>query len=111
MSMSFPSIFVPEDEKDEKYHKTFIQSITSQSVMSGYSERNVLMNECVNFYLGLQGGEEFEFMQKAEDGEVLPAKWMDFNKIAVKMPAPIIRVLPTNSNNPPMISLTPIIIG
>jgi hypothetical protein len=83
--MGFPSIFVPEDEKDENYHKTFVQAIANRSINSGYSTRNMLMNECVNFYLGLQGGEEFEFLQKAEDGEVLPAKWMDFNKIAVKI--------------------------
>lgn len=80
-----PSIFVPEKEKDEKYHKTFVQSITNRGAMSGYSQRSLIMNECVNFYLGLQGGEEFDFLQKAEDGEVLPAKWMDFNKLAVKV--------------------------
>lgn len=84
-SLSMPSIFVPDKEKDENYHKTFVQSIANRSVMSGYSARNLVMNECYNFYLGLQGGEEFEFLQKAEDGEVLPAKWMDFNKIAVKV--------------------------
>lgn len=43
------------------------------------------MNECLNFYLGLQSGEEFNFLQQSEDGSVLPAKWMDFNKIAVKI--------------------------
>lgn len=84
-SGSFPSIFVPEKEKDEKYHKNYVQAIVSRSIYSGYSERRSLMDECVDFYLGLQKGEEFEFLQKAEDGEVLPAKWMDFNKIAVKI--------------------------
>jgi len=84
-SGSFPSIFVPEKEKDENYHKQYVQAIVSRSIYSGYSERRALMDECVNFYLGLQSGEEFDFIQKAEDGEVLPAKWMDFNKIAVKI--------------------------
>ena len=84
-SGSFPSIFVPEKEKDEKYHKDFVQSIVTRSIYSGYSERRNLMDECVNFYLGLQSGEEFDFLQKAEDGEVLPARWMDINKIAVKI--------------------------
>lgn len=83
--ISMPSIFVPEKEKDENYHKNFVQAIASRSALGGYSQRSMLMNECVNFYLGLQGGEEFEFLQKAEDGEVLPAKWMDYNKIAVKI--------------------------
>lgn len=85
MSMSFPSIFVPEKDKNELYHKQFVQAIANRTLNSGYYERNALMNECVNYYLGLQGGNEFEFIQKAEDGEVLPAKWQDYNKIAVKI--------------------------
>lgn len=84
-SPNFPSIFVEESEKDENYHKQFIQAVASRGIVSGYQERFALMNECVNYYLSLQGGDEFEFLQKAEDGEVLPAKWMDFNKIAVKI--------------------------
>lgn len=85
MSMSFPSIFVPESDKNELYHKQFVQAIANRTLNSGYYERNALMNECVNYYMGLQGGAEFEFIQKAEDGEVLPAKWQDYNKIAVKI--------------------------
>ena len=81
---NFPSIFVPESEKDEDYHKQYVQAIASRGILSGYAERFALMNECVNYYLSLQGGEEFDFLQRAEDGEVLPAKWMDFNKITVK---------------------------
>lgn len=85
-NISTPSIFVSEKEKNtEDYHKQFVQSIANRSLVNGYYERNALMNECVNFYLGLQSGAEFDFLQKAEDGEVLPAKWMDFNKIAVKI--------------------------
>jgi len=83
--VGMPSIFVPDKEKDEAYHKQFVQAIANRSINSGYSARNLMMNDCVNFYLGLQSGEEFEFLQKAEDGEVLPAKWMDFGKIAIKV--------------------------
>lgn len=85
MSASFPSIFVPEEQKDELYSKQFVQAITSRSIMAGYTSRYALFNECVNFYLGLQTGDEFDFLQRAEDGEVLPAKWMDFGKIAPKI--------------------------
>lgn len=85
MSASFPSIFVPEEEKGELYSKQFVQAITSRSIMAGYTSRYALFNECVNFYLGLQSGDEFDFLQRSEDGEVLPAKWMDFGKIAPKI--------------------------
>jgi hypothetical protein len=85
MSMSVPSIFIPEKEKDDNYHRQYIESIANRSISGGYHARNTLMNECLNFYLGLQTGEEFNFLQQSEDGSVLPAKWMDFNKIAVKI--------------------------
>lgn len=85
ISSAFPSIFVPEKEKDEAYHRNFAQAVASKGILSGFTDRRAIMNECVNFFLGLQGGQEFEFLQKAEDGEVLPAKWMDYNKIAVKI--------------------------
>lgn len=85
ITSSFPSIFVPEKEKDEQWHRAFVQAVASKSILSGYTDRRAVMNECVNFFLGLQGSTEFDFLQKAEDGEVLPAKWMDFNKIAVKI--------------------------
>lgn len=85
-SISFPSLFVPQADKDtELYHKQFVQAITNRSILSGYTDRYALMNECVNFYLGLQSGEEYQFLQTAEDGETLPAKWADYNKIAVKI--------------------------
>lgn len=80
-----PSIFVPESEKDENWHKQFVQGIVSRSIHAGFTDRRAMMDECVNVYLGLHTGDEFDFLQKAEDGEVLPAKWMDFNKIAVKI--------------------------
>lgn len=85
-NISFPSLFVPQKDKDtELYHKQFVQAITNRSILSGYTDRYALMNECVNFYLGLQSGDEYQFLQTAEDGEVLPAKWADYNKIAVKI--------------------------
>lgn len=85
-SISFPSLFVPQEDKDtEIYHKQFVQAITNRSILSGYTDRYAMMNECVNFYQGLQSGDEYEFLQTAEDGEVMPAKWADYNKIAVKI--------------------------
>lgn len=85
MSLAFPSLFVPEKEKNEAYHKQYVQAIANRTLVGNYYDRCALMNECVNFYLGLQSGDEFAFLQKAEDGEVLPAKWADYNKIAVKI--------------------------
>lgn len=85
VTFNFPNITVPEKEKDESYHKKFVQAITQRAVADGFNSRYSVANECVNFYLGLQSGDEFDFLQKAEDGEVLPAQWINYNKINVKI--------------------------
>lgn len=98
-NISFPSLFVPESDKNtELYHKQFVQAITNRSILSGYTDRYALMNECLNFYLGLQSGDEYQFLQTAEDGEVLPAKWADYNKIAVKIDLLIGELIQRNYN-------------
>lgn len=85
INFNFPNITVAEKEKKEDYHKKFVQAITSRAMSDGFNSRFAIANECVNFYLGLQSGDEFEFLQKAEDGEVLPAQWINYNKINVKI--------------------------
>ena len=82
---SFPIITIKESEKKEDYHKQFVQAIVNRSVADGYADRYTIANECVNFYLGLQTGEEFDFLQKAEDGDTLPAMWMNYNRINNKI--------------------------
>lgn len=82
---TFPKITVKESEKNEDWHKQFVQAILNRSIADGYANRYSIANECVNFYLGLQSGDEFEFLQKAEDGDVLPAQWIVFNKINTKI--------------------------
>lgn len=85
INFQFPSLNIPEKEKNEEWHKKFVQGIVSQNINSKYTFSYSAMNECVNFYQGLQSGEEFNFIQEAEDGEALPAKWANYNKIKVKI--------------------------
>lgn len=85
VSYSFPSITVSEKEKNEEWYKKYTQAIVNRSIAEGYADRYALANECVNFYLGLQTGKEFEFLQTAEDGDVLPAMWMNYNRINTKI--------------------------
>jgi hypothetical protein len=82
---SFPIQTIKESEKKEEYHKQFTQAIVNRSIADGYADRYTMANECVNFYFGLQSGEEFDFLQKAEDGDILPALWMNYNRIRTKI--------------------------
>lgn len=85
ISFNFPNLNIPDKEKNEEWHKKFVQAIVFQNINDKYTFSYSSMNECVNFYQGLQSGEEFNFMQEAEDGETLPAKWVNYNKIKVKI--------------------------
>lgn len=85
MSFVFPKITVPASEKNEDWHKKFVQAITNRAISDGFAARYSVANECVNYYLGLQGSDNFDYMMKAEDGEVLPAEWTNLDKIRPKI--------------------------
>jgi hypothetical protein len=85
VNYTFPSLTVAEKDKDENWHQGYVQAIVNRSMAEGYSDRYAIANECVNFYLSLQTGAEFDFLQKAEDGDILPAKWMTYSRINNKI--------------------------
>jgi hypothetical protein len=78
---AFPKGNIPESEKNEEWHKDFVLAIVNQSIDTAFDLEYASMNESVEFFNGLQTGDEFQFLQEAEDGEVLPAQWINFNKI------------------------------
>jgi hypothetical protein len=81
---SFPRLDIPEKEKNEDWYKQFVQSISNQSITPNFDFSYFAINESYNFFQGLQSGDEFKFLQEAEDGEVLPAKWININSIRPK---------------------------
>jgi hypothetical protein len=82
-AFKFPSLF--SKKKDEDWHKKFVNAIANQSINGSYSLRYAAIQEAYEFYLGLNTGGEFTFLQQAEDGESLPAQWMNFNRIKSKI--------------------------
>jgi len=82
-AFKFPSLFAKK--KDEDWHKKFVTAIANQSINGSYSLRYAAIQEAYEFYLGLNTGAEFSFLQQAEDGESLPAVWDDYNRIKTKM--------------------------
>lgn len=82
---SYPSYNIPDNKKDEQWHKQFTMAITRDTLGTSYTTESAVMNECVKYYQGTQTGDEYRFMQEAEDGDVLPAKWINFNKIQTKI--------------------------
>lgn len=82
--INFPDSSVPEKEKDKDYHRRYAESIIKIGLNADFDRDYSVMNECYEFFNGTHTGDEFGFLQEAEDGDVLPAKWISFNKINVK---------------------------
>ena len=85
VASQFPNLNIPDSQKKEDWHKQAVESITNRSLNQTYTINYVMMNECVNYFQGLQSGDEYKFLQESTDGEVLPAKWKNLNKIRPKL--------------------------
>lgn len=83
MVTTFPNL--SEKKKDKDWHKQFVQAIVKDSVTSTYDLYNASVTTLYDYYNGLQSGEEYEFLQTSENGDTLPAKWINYNKIRTKV--------------------------
>lgn len=81
----FPNINIPESKKNKEWYRQAVESITNRSLNQTYTINYVMMNECVNFFQSLNTGDEYKYLQEAADGETLPAKWKDLNRIRPKL--------------------------
>lgn len=77
--------FVPDNQKNEEYHRKMVETIIRGSLNTTFNLNYITMNECANFFQSQHTGDEFQFLQVSEDGEALPAKWMDLNRIRTKL--------------------------
>lgn len=84
-SFSLPDLTIPSSKKDKEWHKRFVESIAYRSFSTSYDADYASIQSCQDFYNGLQAGDEYEFLQTAEDGTTLPASWINFNKIKTKI--------------------------
>lgn len=82
-SSTFPSLTTKD--KGEDWHKKFVQAIVKETIDSNYDFYNASITELYNYYNGTQTGDEWKFLQESEDGDVLPAKWVNYNKIRTKV--------------------------
>lgn len=83
MTTTFPSLL--EKNKDENWHKQFVQAIVKDSVTANYDAFNQSITTLYDYYNGLQSGDEYAFLQQTENGDTLPAKWINYNKIRTKV--------------------------
>lgn len=80
---NFPDLNTKKKDKD--WHKKYVQAIMSRTVNSGYDGMNASMTLLYDYFNGTQTGDEYSFLQESEDGDTLPAKWINYNKIRTKI--------------------------
>ena len=81
----FPDINIPDSAKTEEWHKKFVYAIADRSLNGGFDLDYRSVEECQNYYNGVQDSKAFEFLQFADDGDRLPAFWVNYNKIRPKV--------------------------
>lgn len=82
---NLPDLNIPDAKKDKHWHKQYVEAIAYRTFDSAYDFQYKAIQECQDFYQGVQSGDEFDFLQTLEDGSVLPAKWINFNKVKTKI--------------------------
>ena len=82
---SFPNTSIPKKKKDEDYHKQFLLAISNESIGSQYDNAYEEMDDSIRFFNGDQSSEAYNFVQESEDGEKLPAKWLNYNRVRVRL--------------------------
>jgi hypothetical protein len=80
-TFQMPDPMVSEKEKDEDYHKRFVQALVNRSVNANFDLEYSAMTESYRYYQGTQSNDAWEFMQTDESGSVLPATWINYNSI------------------------------
>lgn len=84
-SDGYPDISLSDSKKDEQWHKDFIKGIINDAVDGRYEFSYRTMQESYDFYDGTQTTEETNFLQESDNGDTLPAIWINYNKIRVKV--------------------------
>ena len=80
-----PNINVPEKSKTEAWYKNWILWLINQNLNNGWYTRYNILQQCYNYYDSVQGGDQFKFMQQAEDSSALPAVWESLPRIRNKV--------------------------
>lgn len=84
-SSQYPDINVRESQKNEKWHEDFIKAIINDSIDGPYEVSYQAMQNSYDFFDGTQRSDQYNFLQESEGGDVLPATWINYNKIRSKV--------------------------
>lgn len=82
-----PNILIPENQKDETYHKNWLTAILYRAIVTGYIPNSyAAMSASYDFYNSDYSiADKYNFLQGNNDGKSLPARWKNYNFIRNKI--------------------------
>ena len=82
-----PNILIPENQKDETYHKNWVTAILYRAIVTGYIPNSyTAMSASYDFYNSDYSiADKYSFLQGTNDGKSLPARWKNYNFIRNKI--------------------------
>lgn len=82
-----PNILIPENQKDETYHKNWLNAILYRAIVTGYIPNSyTAMSASYDFYNSDYSiADKYPYLQGTNDGKSLPAKWRNYNMIRNKV--------------------------
>lgn len=74
-----PRINIPEKDKNEDYHKSWIRAITGTTFVTSWTSNYRVLEMLYKYYLDGSSSDLTGYLQTAADGSSLPAIWLSLN--------------------------------
>jgi hypothetical protein len=82
---NFPDGNIKESQKNQDWHRQWLDAIISQSLNSTYAIDYTATQACYDYFNTGSNPSDFSYLQTAPDKSVLPAQWQTINKIYNKV--------------------------
>jgi hypothetical protein len=83
--IQFPDLNIPESQKDKDWYRDYTLAIVNNTMGGSYDLEYNSIQESFDYYDGIQRDDAFDFLQETEGGDTLPAIWINYNKVRVKV--------------------------
>jgi hypothetical protein len=87
MSYTLPNIAIPDSEKDEDYHKRWVQAICSSSFTGNWALKHNKLRMLYHFYAEGTGSDLTGYLQTTPDGSAMPGIWSSANSVKTRVRA------------------------
>ncbi len=84
-SSSYPLITTPEKDKNENYHRSWVQGICSSTFTESWANNYQVLEMLYRYFLEGSSPDLTAYLQTAPDGSSMPGVWMSLNSVKDKL--------------------------